>query len=102
SFEKKGMLDLAIKELEKARAGSSAMDETAKEITYRLATILEKAGHKAKAAAEYEKIIEVDIGYKDAMKRMEALKAAANNARTRRRSRATFFPLNNNKIRKDC
>ncbi|HVY62805.1 MAG TPA: tetratricopeptide repeat protein [Planctomycetota bacterium] len=76
SFEKKGMLDLAIKELEKARAGSTAMDDSTKEITYRLATILEKAGQKSKAAAEYEKIIEVDIGYKDAMKRMEALKGA--------------------------
>ena len=52
------------------------MDDTTKEVTYNLAFVLEKAGQKAKAASEYEKIVEVDIGYKDAMKRMEALKAA--------------------------
>lgn len=77
AFEKKGMHELAIKELEKARAGSTAMDDTTKEITYNLALVLEKAGQKEKAAAELEKIIEVDFNYKDAMKRMEALKAKA-------------------------
>lgn len=73
-FSAKGMPELAIKELERARAGSTAMDDTTKEITYALALVLEKAGHKDRAAAEYEKIIEVDFNYKDAMKRMEALK----------------------------
>lgn len=74
-FGKKGMLDQAIKQFEKAREGSKTMDDTTKEVTYNLALVLEKAGQKEKSAAEFEKIIEVDINYKDAMKRMEALKA---------------------------
>lgn len=73
-FAQKGMLDFAIKELERARQGSTAMDDSTKEITYTLAIVLEKAGQKDKAAAEFGKIVEVDFGYKDAMKRMEALK----------------------------
>ncbi len=74
-FAAKGMLDFSIKELEKARQSSSGMDDANKEITYTLALVHEKAGHKDKAAAEFGKIVEVDISYKDAMKRMEALKA---------------------------
>lgn len=74
-FEKKNLPDMAIKELERARSGSTAMDEITKEITYALALVLERAGKKDRAATELEKIVEVDISYKDAMKRMEALKA---------------------------
>jgi tetratricopeptide (TPR) repeat protein len=74
-FAAKGMLDQAIKQFEKCREGAKTMDETTKEVTYNLALVLEKAGQKEKATAELEKIIEVDINYKDAMKRMEALKA---------------------------
>ncbi len=76
-FARKKMPELAIKELEKARHGMSGMDETGKEITYELALLYEAAGQRAKAAEEFERIIEVDINYKDAMKRMEALKSSA-------------------------
>ena len=76
-YDKKGTFDMAIKELGKAQANLTAMDDVNKEITYLLGTIYEKAGQKPKAAAEFEKIVEVDIGYKDGMKRMEALKGAA-------------------------
>jgi tetratricopeptide (TPR) repeat protein len=74
-FAQKGMLDQAIKQFEKAREGSKTMDDATKDVTYNLGLVLEKAGQKEKATAEFEKIIEVDINYKDAMKRLEALKA---------------------------
>jgi tetratricopeptide (TPR) repeat protein len=75
AFAKKGLTDMAVKELDKARSGSTAMDEITMEITYTLGQVHEKAGKKDRAIAEYEKIVEHDIGYKDAMKRIEALKA---------------------------
>ncbi len=74
-FAAKGLFEQAIKQLEKAREGTSGMDELGKEITYNLGLIHERAGRKDKATAEFEKIIEVDINYRDALKRMEALKA---------------------------
>jgi tetratricopeptide (TPR) repeat protein len=74
-FAAKGMLDQAIKQFEKCREGARTMDETIMEVTYNLGLVLEKANQNVKAVAEFEKIIEVDINYKDAMKRLEALKA---------------------------
>ncbi len=73
-FSAKGMHDLAIKELEKARQGLTSMDEVNKEVTYNLGLVYEKIGKKDRAAQEFERIIEVDINYKDVMKRIEALK----------------------------
>jgi len=74
-FAAKGLFEQAVKQLEKARETASGMDEIGKEVTYNLGLIYERSGQKDKAQAEFEKIIEVDINYKDAMKRMEALKA---------------------------
>ena len=78
SFAAKGMPDMAVKELEKARQGLGPQDDIWKDVTFNLAYILEKTNKKDKAAAEYEKIVEADIGYKggEAMKRLEALKGA--------------------------
>ncbi|RME74193.1 MAG: hypothetical protein D6776_05675 [Planctomycetota bacterium] len=75
-FAGKGMKELAIKEFERARKAARGMDDLGKEATYNLALLYEKTGDKAKAAEEFEKIIEVDISYRDVMKRMEALQAS--------------------------
>ncbi|MHC4393539.1 MAG: tetratricopeptide repeat protein, partial [Planctomycetota bacterium] len=72
-FASKGMHDLAVKELSKAR--DSASGDASKEITYNLAIVLEKAGKNEAAVTEYEKVIEADYNYKDARKRLEALSA---------------------------
>ncbi len=76
-FAAKGMVDLAAKEFERARKSARGMDDLGKEATYNLALLYEKAGRREKAAAELEKIIEVDISYKDVMKRLEALQQAS-------------------------
>jgi tetratricopeptide (TPR) repeat protein len=73
-FAAKGLLDLAVKEFERAREGFYTMDETNKEITYNLGMLYEKLGKKEQARKEFEKIVEVDINYKDVMKKLEALK----------------------------
>jgi tetratricopeptide (TPR) repeat protein len=75
-FAAKGMVDLAAKEFERARKAARGMDDLGKEATYSLALLFEKSGKKDKAAEELEKIIEVDISYKDVMKRMEALQSS--------------------------
>lgn len=74
-FAAKKMVDLAVKEFNRALEQVPSMDEVGKEISYNLALTLEYAGKSEEAAAAYEKIIEVDIGYRDAMKRLEALGA---------------------------
>ncbi|GIW71760.1 MAG: hypothetical protein KatS3mg102_1302 [Planctomycetota bacterium] len=75
-FAAKGLVDLAAKEFERARKSARGMDDLGKEATYNLALLYEQAGQKDKASAELEKIIEVDIAYRDVMKRMEALQAS--------------------------
>lgn len=72
-FVKKKMAKLALNELEAARTDLFEMDDTKKNITYLIARIYEQAGKKEQAIAEFNKIAEVDFGYKDVTKRLEAL-----------------------------
>jgi tetratricopeptide (TPR) repeat protein len=72
-FQKKN-LRLSVKELQAARASLFDMDDdNNKRITYLLGRIYEAAKKSEKALEEYEKIAEVDYGYKDIEKRMEKL-----------------------------
>jgi tetratricopeptide (TPR) repeat protein len=72
-FVKKKMAKLAVNELNTARDGLFEMDGIKKDITYLLGRIYEQAGKKDQAIAEYNQIAEVDFGYKDVTKRLEAL-----------------------------
>lgn len=79
-FASKGMNSQAIKSFEKAREGMTQMDENAKELTYNLGILYGKEGDAEKAIAELEKIIEVDINYRDVMKRLEQMRKAKQKA----------------------
>lgn len=72
-FVKKKMAKLAVNELNAARDGLFEMDGIKKDITYLLGRIYEMAGKKDQALSEYSQIAEVDFGYKDVTKRLEAL-----------------------------
>jgi tetratricopeptide (TPR) repeat protein len=73
AFRKKGMYELGVKELARAREGLNIMNEANKSITYDLALTLELLNKKAEAKVEYQKIAEADFGYKDVAKRLSAL-----------------------------
>lgn len=72
-FIKKKIFKLAVNELKAAREDLFEMDETKKDITYLLGRIYEQAKKNDLAVAEYSQIAEVDFGFKDVTKRLEAL-----------------------------
>lgn len=74
AFQKKGFLDLARKNYERALEGTSGQDERAKEILYGLGAIAEAEGEHADARAFYARIFEVDIGFRDVAEKMEQFK----------------------------
>lgn len=76
-FIEKGMFDLAESQLRKALDESPGMSERKKEILYNLGLLKEKQGDVPAALAEFKKIYEVDIQYKDVGQRMEKLKEEA-------------------------
>ncbi len=72
-FQERNMLDIAIKQFQKALAvNPGIMDDEAKEIHYQLGQLYEKMGKKELALSEYKKIYEVDIVYKDVARKIEA------------------------------
>lgn len=71
TFEKKNMLDLAIKQLEDANSELTLMDGTKKEILYTLGQIHAKKDDKPQALAAFKQIYEVDYGYRDVAKLVE-------------------------------
>lgn len=75
-FFRKGVLDLAAKQLEKALESLPGMNARTKEILYELGTIAEKRGEGAEARAHYAKIYEADIAYRDVALKMERLASA--------------------------
>jgi tetratricopeptide (TPR) repeat protein len=74
AFHKKGFLDLARKNFERALEGSSGNDERSKELLYALGSICETEGDAGQARGFYARVFEVDIGYRDVAEKMEQLK----------------------------
>ena len=72
TFEKKNMLDLAIKQLSDANSELAVMDGTKKDILYNLGLIYEKKGDSTAALDSFKKIYEVDYGYRDVAQRVES------------------------------
>jgi tetratricopeptide (TPR) repeat protein len=75
AFYRKGHLDLARSQLEKALESIGGMNQRAKDILYNLGTISEKQGRREDAAEFFKKIYEVDIGFRDVSSKIEQLKA---------------------------
>ena len=72
-FHKKGLLDLAEKQLLAALEESPVSSDRGKSILYNLGLIAERAGRPVDARAHYARIYEQDIGYRDVAKKIEAL-----------------------------
>ena len=70
AFYQKKMYDLAANQFQKAIQDLHDWDETKKEIIYNLGMVYEAMGQKEKAIAEYKKIYEQDINYRDIAKKI--------------------------------
>ena len=71
-YHAKGMVDMAIRQLEDADKELVAMDDTKKEILYMIGCLYETAGNKEKSLENFKAIYEVDYGYKDVAQRVES------------------------------
>lgn len=70
--KQRGMLDMAQKTLEVAKAELPTMDEAKKEITYHLGQVLLEQGQKESGISEMKEIYEVDMGYSDVAEIVES------------------------------
>ncbi len=71
-FTEKGMLDMAVSQLKAAASEMAAMDNTKKEVLYKLGLVLEKMGNRAEYLNCIKEIYEVDYNYRDVAKRVES------------------------------
>ena len=74
-FQRKGLLDLAEKQLKTALEESAPASERGKSILYNLGLIAEQAGRKSDAFTWFSRIYEADIAYRDVAKKIEALRS---------------------------
>lgn len=71
-FATRGMNELAIRQFQTAIKEKIGFDEEKKDLIYALGCVLEKMGKAEEAIKEFEKIYEVDIGYRDVQARVDA------------------------------
>jgi tetratricopeptide (TPR) repeat protein len=71
-FFKKNMFDLSADTFTKAAKEHVPMDLVKKDILYNLGLAYESMGEKEKAAEQFKKIAEVDFGFRDVAKKVEA------------------------------
>jgi len=70
--KQRGMLDMAKKTLEAAKAELPTMDDAKKEIAYHLGKVLLERGEKEAGINEMKEIYEVDMGYQDVAEIVES------------------------------
>ncbi len=76
-FAKKNLLDLASNQYASyLQLVEDEQAEEAKEVRYMLARVFEDLGKKDDAITQYEKLLAVDLGYKDASPRLTKLRGA--------------------------
>ena len=73
AFLRKGMTDLAVKQLEQALEGQGGVNEKTLPIAYALGQAHEQAGNPGEARSWYAKIFELDIGYRDVAEKVSSL-----------------------------
>ncbi len=71
-YASKGMIDMAISQLEDANKELLAMDDVKKEILYMIGSLYAKAGNKEKSLENLKLIYEVDYGYRDVASLVES------------------------------
>lgn len=72
TFQAKGMLDIAIKQLSDALSDLTSMDATKKEILFEKGLIHQQLGDSSSALDCFKQIYEVDYSYKDVAQRVES------------------------------
>ncbi len=72
SFQKRGMLDFAVKQFTTAKSELLGMDELKKEIVYNLGLAYEALQQPEKALEQFKEIYEHDMSYRDVAQRVEA------------------------------
>jgi tetratricopeptide (TPR) repeat protein len=70
AFKVKGQYDLALRQLEQALEGQTGLTERVKEIRYEMGDVYHLMGRKDDAKAEFGKIYEQDIAYRDVAARL--------------------------------
>ena len=73
-FERKNILNLAVRKLEEATETFPTMNsDKAKDLFYDYADLLARSGNEAKAREVFERIVEEDASFKDALTRLSQL-----------------------------
>lgn len=72
SFDAKGMLDIAVSQIDDALADLHQMDAIKKDALYEKGLILSKLGQNEAALESFKEIYEVDYGYRDVAQKVEA------------------------------
>jgi tetratricopeptide (TPR) repeat protein len=76
-FSKKNLLDLAVQEYKRFLSlVDDHLSDEAKEVRYLLGRQLEDLGKRDDAMAEYSRLVEIDLGYKDVADRLGKLRGA--------------------------
>jgi tetratricopeptide (TPR) repeat protein len=70
-FEKKNMLDMAARRLQEVLKEKISFDEEKKDLVYTLGVVYDKMNKKAESIEQFKQIYEVDMGYRDVMKRVD-------------------------------
>ena len=73
AFKLKGQYELAQRQLDHALEGQAGLTERVKEIRYEIGDVYDRMGKKAEAKAEFGKIYEQDIAYRDVADRLARL-----------------------------
>ena len=75
AFREKGLDDLARNQLQEALESAGEKSERGLDLLYELGCIAQAQNDNEEARRCFGRILEVDIGYKDASKKLEALRA---------------------------
>ncbi len=75
TFAAKGQYELAIRQLEQALEGQSGMTPRMKEVFYALAEVYEQMGQAERSREYFQKLYEVEIGYRDVAERLRKLES---------------------------
>ena len=77
AFRSKGLVDLAMTQLDKALESTSPNTAIGKRILYEMGTAAQDGGKAQDALRHFSRILEHDIAYKDVAQRVQNLKSAA-------------------------